>query len=82
MTSSIRILDRCDKVGLQSGMTRALLGDVPAISFAAHNGLAFPKPKRSDDYFNRMRIPDEAIRKLHSVLTVVDGKVVHTLPDE
>ena len=30
----------------------------------------------SDDYFNPSRVPDEAIRKLHSVLTVVDGKVV------
>lgn len=35
----------------------------------------------SDDYFNPSRVPDEAIRKLHSVLTVVDGKVVHNLLD-
>jgi predicted amidohydrolase YtcJ len=33
----------------------------------------------SDDYFNQSRVPDELIRKLHSVLTVVDGKVVHNL---
>jgi predicted amidohydrolase YtcJ len=33
----------------------------------------------SDDYFNVVRVPDESIRKLHSVLTVVDGKVVHNL---
>ena len=31
----------------------------------------------SDDYFDPKRVPDSAIRKLHSVLTVVDGKVVH-----
>jgi len=31
----------------------------------------------SDDYFDSTRVPDEAIRKLKSVLTVVDGKVVH-----
>ncbi len=33
----------------------------------------------SDDYFNVLRVPDESIRKLHSVLTVVDGKVVYNL---
>jgi predicted amidohydrolase YtcJ len=33
----------------------------------------------SDDYFNQVRVPDESIKKLHSVLTVVDGKVVHNL---
>jgi predicted amidohydrolase YtcJ len=33
----------------------------------------------SDDYFNPARVPDEQIRKLRSVLTVVDGKVVHNL---
>lgn len=33
----------------------------------------------SDDYFNRVRVPDESIRKLHPVLTVVDGKVVYNL---
>jgi predicted amidohydrolase YtcJ len=33
----------------------------------------------SDDYFNPLRVPDEAIRKLHLVLTVVDGKVVYSL---
>jgi predicted amidohydrolase YtcJ len=33
----------------------------------------------SDDYFDRSRVPDERIRKLHSVLTIVDGKVVHNL---
>jgi predicted amidohydrolase YtcJ len=35
----------------------------------------------SDDYFDRFRVPDERIRKLHSVLTIVDGKVVHNLLD-
>jgi predicted amidohydrolase YtcJ len=33
----------------------------------------------SDDYFNVLRVPDESIRKLQSVLTIVDGKVVHNL---
>ncbi len=33
----------------------------------------------SDDYFNQVRVPDESIRKLHPVLTVVDGKVVYNL---
>jgi predicted amidohydrolase YtcJ len=33
----------------------------------------------SDDYFDPVRVPDESIRKVHSVLTVVDGKVVHDL---
>jgi len=32
----------------------------------------------SDDYFDPARVPDEAIRRIRSVLTVVDGKVVHT----
>ena len=31
----------------------------------------------SDDYFDSKRVPDDAIKKLKSVLTVVDGKVVH-----
>jgi predicted amidohydrolase YtcJ len=31
----------------------------------------------SDDYFDPKRVPDDAIKKLKSVLTVVDGKVVH-----
>jgi predicted amidohydrolase YtcJ len=31
----------------------------------------------SDDYFDTRRVPDDAIRKLRSVLTVVDGRVVH-----
>jgi len=31
----------------------------------------------TDDYFDSKRVPDEMIRSLHSVLTVVDGKVVH-----
>jgi predicted amidohydrolase YtcJ len=30
----------------------------------------------SDDYF---RVPDERIRKLHSVLTIVNGNVVYNL---
>jgi hypothetical protein len=33
----------------------------------------------SDDYFDPVRVPDASLRKLHSVLTVVDGKVVHNL---
>ena len=35
----------------------------------------------SDDYFNVLRVPDESIRKLHPVLTIVDGKVVYNLLD-
>ena len=31
----------------------------------------------SDDYFNPARVPDAAIRKLTSVLTVVGGRVVY-----
>ena len=31
----------------------------------------------SDDYFDPMRVPDDAIRKIKSALTVVDGKVMH-----
>jgi predicted amidohydrolase YtcJ len=31
----------------------------------------------SDDYFDPKRVPDDAIRKLKSVMTVVDGKVMH-----
>jgi len=31
----------------------------------------------SADYFDSKAVPDESIRQLHSVLTVVDGKVVH-----
>jgi predicted amidohydrolase YtcJ len=31
----------------------------------------------SDDYFDSKKVPDEAIKRLKSVLTVVDGKVVH-----
>jgi predicted amidohydrolase YtcJ len=31
----------------------------------------------SDDYFDPKKVPDEAIKKLKSVLTVVDGRVVH-----
>ena len=31
----------------------------------------------SDDYFDPMRVPDDKIRALRSVLTIVDGKVVH-----
>ena len=32
----------------------------------------------SDDYFNPVQVPD-MIRKLHPVLTIVDGKVVYNL---
>jgi hypothetical protein len=31
----------------------------------------------SDDYFDAVKVPDERIRHLTSVLTVVDGRVVH-----
>lgn len=31
----------------------------------------------SDDFFDPTRAPDDAIRKIKSALTVVDGKVVH-----
>ena len=31
----------------------------------------------SGDYFDAQKVPDEAIRRLKSVLTVVDGRVVH-----
>jgi predicted amidohydrolase YtcJ len=31
----------------------------------------------SDDYFDPKRVPDSELRKLHSVLTVVDGKVIY-----
>ncbi len=34
----------------------------------------------SDDYFDARKVPDEAIRDLRSVLTVVDGKVIYTSP--
>jgi predicted amidohydrolase YtcJ len=34
----------------------------------------------SDDYFDSKRVPDSAIRKLQSVLTVVDGKVIYRGP--
>jgi predicted amidohydrolase YtcJ len=33
----------------------------------------------NDDYFSPTRVPDAEIRDLHSVLTIVDGKVVHSL---
>ncbi len=31
----------------------------------------------SDDYFDPVKVPDEGIKKLRAVLTIVDGKVVH-----
>ena len=31
----------------------------------------------SDDYFDPARVPDEAIRRIRSVMTIVDGRVVH-----
>jgi predicted amidohydrolase YtcJ len=34
----------------------------------------------SDDYFDANKVPDSALRKLHSVLTVVDGKVIYRAP--
>jgi predicted amidohydrolase YtcJ len=33
----------------------------------------------SDDYFDPKKVPDEGIKKLKSVLTVVGGKVVHNM---
>jgi predicted amidohydrolase YtcJ len=33
----------------------------------------------NDDYFNPLRVPDESIRKLRSVLTIIDGKIVYSL---
>jgi len=35
----------------------------------------------SHDYFDRSRVPDDRLRQIHSVLTIVDGKVVHNLLD-
>ena len=35
----------------------------------------------SDDYFAPVRVPDESLRKLDSVLTIVDGRVAHNLLD-
>ena len=35
----------------------------------------------SDDYFDAKKVPDAALRKLHSVLTVVDGKVIYRAPE-
>jgi predicted amidohydrolase YtcJ len=32
----------------------------------------------SSDYFNATAVPDDAIKKLKSVLTVVDGRIVHS----
>jgi hypothetical protein len=34
----------------------------------------------SDDYFDARKVPDSALRNLHSVLTVVDGKVIYRAP--
>jgi predicted amidohydrolase YtcJ len=31
----------------------------------------------SDDFFDEMRVPDEAIKRLQSVLTIVGGRVVY-----
>src|SRR4029453_11058002 len=31
----------------------------------------------SDDYFDPAKVPDEAIKRVRSVLTVIDGRVVH-----
>jgi predicted amidohydrolase YtcJ len=31
----------------------------------------------NDDYFSQVRVPDEEIKNLHSVLTIIDGKVVY-----
>ena len=34
----------------------------------------------SADYFDAQKVPDSALRKLHAVLTVVDGKVIYRAP--
>jgi len=34
----------------------------------------------SNDYFDAQKVPDSALRKLHAVLTVVDGKVIYRAP--
>ena len=34
----------------------------------------------SDDYFDAQKVTDDGIKKMHSVLTVVDGKVVYNTP--
>ncbi|HEU5176416.1 MAG TPA: hypothetical protein VFU24_03095, partial [Burkholderiales bacterium] len=31
----------------------------------------------SDDYFDPTKVSDEGIKDIHSVLTIVNGKVVH-----
>jgi predicted amidohydrolase YtcJ len=31
----------------------------------------------SDDFFDAQKVPDEAIKRLKSVLTIVDGRVVY-----
>jgi predicted amidohydrolase YtcJ len=36
----------------------------------------------SDDYFNPAKVPDEKIKDVHSLLTVVNGRVVHNDLDE
>jgi predicted amidohydrolase YtcJ len=34
----------------------------------------------SEDYFDAKKVPDSELRKLHSILTVVDGKVIYRAP--
>jgi predicted amidohydrolase YtcJ len=34
----------------------------------------------SENYFDEQAVPDDAIKRLRSVLTVVDGRVVHDEP--
>ncbi|MGC1457221.1 MAG: amidohydrolase family protein, partial [Steroidobacteraceae bacterium] len=34
----------------------------------------------SNDYFDPKKVPDSALRQLHAVLTVVDGKVIYRAP--
>lgn len=63
--------------------------------YTADNGWFFREEKRlgsiepgklgdlvvlSKDYFDSRQVPDSAIRKLHSVLTIVDGKVIYSAP--
>jgi predicted amidohydrolase YtcJ len=31
----------------------------------------------SEDYFDPAKVPDEGIKRLRSVLTIVDGRIVH-----
>ncbi len=34
----------------------------------------------SDDYFDAQKVPDEAIKRIHAVITIVGGNLVHNSP--